>query len=184
MRIGPALLLAGALAAPAAIPAAAEPRISDLSIAVDGAQVLASFNLEDGFSPSVLERIESGLPTGFVYSLELARDRKRWWDAGLASARLEVVAMFNAVTREYLVNTKIEGRLVDSRTLRDAGDLERAMTRFVALPVFSLPLADGSRERYLVRARVELGTGHVLGFIPVLRTTGWVESNKVRLRTR
>ena len=182
MRIGPALLLAGALAAPAATPAAAEPRISDLSIAVDGAQVLASFNLEDGFTPSVLERIESGLPTGFVYSLELARDRKHWWDAGLASARLEVVAMFNAVTREYLVNTKIEGRLVDSRTLRDAGDLERAMTRFVALPVFSLPL-DASRERFLVRARVELGTGHVLGFIPVLRTTGWVESNKVRLRT-
>jgi len=182
MRIGPALLLAGALAAPAATPAAAEPRISGLSIAVDGAQVLASFNLEDGFSPSVLERIESGLPTGFVYSLEHERDRKRWWDAGLASARIEVVAMFNAVTREYLVNTKIEGRLVDSRTLRDAGDLERAMTRFVALPVFSLPL-DAAHERFLVRARVELGTGHVLGFIPVLRTTGWVESNKVRLRT-
>jgi hypothetical protein len=57
------------------------------------------------------------------------------------------------------------------------------MTRFVALPVFSLPLADGERERYLVRARVELGTGHVLGFIPYLRTTGWVESNKVRVRT-
>jgi hypothetical protein len=183
MRIGPALLLAGALAAAAATPAEAEPRISNLSIAVDGAQVLASFDLEDGFTPAVLERIESGLPTGFVYLLELARDRKRWWDEPLASARLEVVAMFNAVTREYLVNTKVEGRLVDSRTLRDAGDLERAMTRFVALPVFNLPLGSGGRQRYLVRARVELGTGHLLGFIPYVRSTGWVTSNKVRIRT-
>ena len=172
------MCLAGALAAPAA---AAEPHIRDLSIVVDGLQVLASFRLEDGFTPGLLERIQSGLPTGFVYELELACDRKRWWDDGLEASRLEVVAMFNAVTREYLVNTKLEGKLLDSRTLRDTGDLERAMTGFSALPVFTIE-PDCARERYLVRARVELGTSNWLGFIPVLKTTDWVESNKIRVR--
>lgn len=179
MRRWTAVLLAGAFAASAA---AAEPRIHGFSIVVDGSQVLASFDLGGGFTPELLERIESGLPTGLVYELELLRDRKRWWDAGLDSVRLEVVTMFNAVTREYLVNTKLDGRLIDSRTLRDTGDLERAMTRFVALPVFTVaPSAD--RRRLLVRARVALGTGHWLGFIPVLRATDWVESNKIRIRT-
>jgi len=177
MKLVPALLLAGALAAPAA---AAEPRIRDLSIALDGVQVLVSFRLEEGLTPKLVERLESGLPTSLVYAIELARDRKRWWDDGLDSAKLEVVAMFNAVTREYLVNTKLDGRLVDSRTLRDRGDLERAMTQFTALPVFVLE-PQGPRDRYLVRARVELGTGHWLGFIPVLKTTDWVLSNKVRI---
>jgi hypothetical protein len=178
-----ALGIAGALAivAPAAAAAVSEPRIVELRIVVDGVQVLAGFRLEDGFSQGLLERIQSGLPTGLTYELELACDRKRWVDDVLDDARLEVVAMFNAVTREYLVNTKLEGKLVDSRTLRDTGDLERAMTVFTALPVFTIE-ESCARERYLVRVRVELGTGQWLGFIPVLKATDWAESNKVRVR--
>lgn len=176
MNFWPALLLVGLAAA-----GAREPAIRDLSIALDGVQVLVSFQLEHGLSAELVERIESGLPSGFVYELELARDRQRWWDAGLASARLEVIAMYNAVTHEFLVNFKQDGELVDSRVLTDRAELERALTRFSAYPVFTLD-DPSPRERYLVRTRVELAPGSVLGFIPVRRTTGWVESNKVRVR--
>ncbi len=168
------------LVAPAAPAATAEPRVRELSIVLADGQVLVSFHLEGGFTPELSQRMESGLPTGFVYELDLARDRQ-WWDDSIDTTRLEVVAMFNAVTREYLVNTKLEGKLIDSLTLRDPGDLERAMTRFTALPVFTLS-PSAQRARYLVRARVELGTGQVLGFIPFLKTSEWVDSNKVRLR--
>ncbi|KAB2967708.1 MAG: DUF4390 domain-containing protein [Thermoanaerobaculia bacterium] len=178
MKAFPALILAGLLAAPAA---ADEPAVRDLSIALDGVQVLASFRLAGGLTPELRERIESGLPTGFLFELDLLRDRQRWWDESLDSTRIEVVAMFNAVTREYLVNTKLEGKLIDSRTLRDADELERVMTRFQAVPVFVLR-SPSRRERYLVRARAELGTGNLLGFVPVMRATPWVESNKVRFR--
>lgn len=169
-----------ALAAPAPPPSPDGPRVRDLSISLEAGQVMVSFRLDGGLGPELAQRLESGLPTGLVYELDLARDR-RWFDDSIDTTRLEVVAMFNAVTREYLVNTKVEGHLIDSRTLRDASDLERALTRFTALPAFTLP-PDAPRARYLVRARVELGTGQVLGFIPFLRTSEWVESNKVRLR--
>lgn len=181
MKPLPALLVAGLLAAVAAPASAEEPAVTDLSITLSGFQVLASFRLQGGFGPDVRARIDSGLPTGIVFELELARDRKRWWDEVLASTRIEVVAMFNAVTREYLVNTKHEGKLIDSRTIRDPAELEVIMTRFQALPVFVLD-EPSRRERYLVRARAELGTGNVLGFVPVMRSTAWVESNKVRFR--
>ena len=158
------------------------PAIRDLAIATDGVQIRVSFQFSGGFDREVVDRIASGLPTAFVYDLELLRDRKRWWDDSVDMKRLEVIAMFNAVTREYLVNTKLDGRLIDSRTLRDPGDLERAMTRFTALPIFIVqPSSD--RRRILVRARVVLGTNHWLGFIPTLKTTDWVESNKLRIRT-
>ena len=160
---------------------AEEPAVRELTIALNGVQVLASFRLANGFTPEVLGRIESGLPTGFVFELELLRDRQRWWDEVLDSTSIEVVVMFNAVTREYLLNTKLAGKLLDSRTLHDPAELEQAMTRFSALPVFTLRGAT-RRERYLVRARAELGTGNVLGFVPVMRATPWVESNKVRVR--
>jgi hypothetical protein len=159
-----------------------EPRIRDVRIAIAGGEILLSFRLEDGFTPEVRERIASGLPTSLTYELELMRDRKRWWDRGMEASRLEVVAMYNAVTREYLVNTKHDGKLIGSRTVRDFDELERVMTEFVAFPAFALE-AEPSRSRYLVRVRVDLGSGAVLGFIPVQRATPWIESNKVRFQT-
>jgi len=161
--------------------AARGPAIRDLAIATDGVQIRVGFHFSGGFDQEVVERIASGLPTAFVYDLELLRDRIRWWDDSLERSRIEVVAMYNAVTGEYLVNTKQDGRLLESRTVRDRAELEAAMTRFQALPVFTIDHPD-PEERYLVRARVELEPGEVLGFIPVRRTTGWVESNKVRIR--
>jgi hypothetical protein len=156
-----------------------QPEIRDLSIAASGGQVLVSFRLEQGLTAEVRERIESGLPTSLVYELELLRDRKRWWDRGVETSRVEVVAMYNAVTHEYLVNTKHDGRLIGSSTVREIDELERTMTELAAFPAFEVA-PESDRTRYLVRARVGLGAGTFLGFIPYQRSTSWVESNKVR----
>ena len=159
-----------------------EPVLDELQVTLDGGQVLVGFHLANGLDAETRERIASGLPTSFVYELELKRDRKHWWDRGLDATVLEVVAMYNAVTREYLVNTKQGGRLIESRTVRDEVELERAMTVFESFPAFTL---DGDRDnsRFLVRIRVDLGPGALLGFIPYQRSTAWKESNKVRLRS-
>ncbi|MEO8197457.1 MAG: DUF4390 domain-containing protein [Thermoanaerobaculia bacterium] len=176
MLAWPHLLMLGLLLAPTS-----EPAIENLRVTVDGGQVLVSFHLANGLDTDTRERIASGLPTSFLYELELKRDRKHWWDRGLDATVLEVVAMYNAVTREYLVNTKQGGRLIESRTVRDADELEHAMTVFENFPAFTLE-ADPENARFLVRMRVDLGPGAVLGFIPYQHSTDWIESNKVRLR--
>ncbi|MGE0640276.1 MAG: DUF4390 domain-containing protein [Thermoanaerobaculia bacterium] len=155
------------------------PEIQGLSIMATGGQVLVSFRFEGGMTEEIRERIDSGLPTSFVYELELMKDRKHWWDRPLKSSRVEVVAMYNAVTHEYLLNTKHDGRLIGSQTVREVDELERAMTRFASFPAFAVE-AGAEPGRYLVRARVELGLGAMLGFIPYQRDTPWRESNKIR----
>jgi len=171
-------LVAAALLLAAASPQ--EPSVVDLTTALDGRRVLVSFRLANAFDASLAERIASGLPSGFTYRLELERDRKRWWDQSLASATLEIMAMYNAVTREYLVNFKQDGKLVESRTLRAAGDLERALTQFTALPAFVVPEIEPG-QRLLVRVRADLGTKTLLGFLPTTVETPWKESHKFRL---
>jgi hypothetical protein len=96
MKAPPALLLAGLLAgvaSAAGADAGPEAAVRDLSIALDGVQVLATFRLADGFSAELRQRIESGLPTGFRFEIELLRDRKRWWDRPLKTSSLQLVAM-------------------------------------------------------------------------------------------
>ena len=175
-----ALLLA-LLLAPTASLSAAELR--DLQPTIADGRVEVSFQLVGALDKELMDRIESGLPTAFVYRVVLMRDRQRWWDDGLAEATLEVVAMYNAVSQEYLVNFKRDGNLVESRLARSRPELEAAMTRFDRVPLFSVKdLAGDSGSRFLLKARAELGSKTWLSFIPVHVETDWAASRKFRAR--
>lgn len=157
--------------------ALADPEIHGLDVTVDGRRVLLAFQLEDGFDREVEERVRSGLPTSFTYELELLRDRKRWLDRPLDRTSLQVIAMFDAVASEYLVNYKLDGKLVESRMVRSLDELRKAMTRFEGLPAFTLdPLP--RRWRLLVKARALLGSRTLFYVIPARVTSDWKESDK------
>jgi hypothetical protein len=179
MRANAALLLSLLFSLVAPAPSRAEGRISGLNVAVDGGRVLASLTLVDAFRHRLRERVDSGLPTSIVYRFELDQDRTRWWDRYLEECTLEVTAMYDAVARHYTVNYKLDGKLIDSRTVHDQQALAEAMTRVESLPVFTLASLP-SRWRLLVKARAELGSRTILSIIPTAITTDWVESRKFR----
>jgi hypothetical protein len=164
----------------AAGPAAGKASLSTPQVEIDGNQIRVDFELRDAFEEAVVERIESGLPTGFDFKLKLVRPRSWWFDNSLGSIDLQVVAMYNAVSREYLVNFKQDGKLTGSRVVHDLEELERAMTRFEDLPVFTVdPERAGRRVR--VRMRAILGSHNILAFIPTKTHTEWVESQPFTL---
>ncbi len=176
MRLAVALAWLGLLFAAAPT---GKPRVEEPTVALDGQRIQVSFTLAEGFSEDLLERIRTGLPSGFVFDIRLLRDRKRWFDVEIDSSRLEVVASYDAVTREYLVNTKQDGKLIESRVVRDEEELERALTRFDAVPVFTLE-GGGGRRRLLVRMRAEIDSAAFLFFIPRRVATPWRYSRKFR----
>jgi hypothetical protein len=171
------VLLALFLFAP---PARADAKISEIKINLDGDRVLTSFTLRDAFDRRLSERVDSGLPTPILYRFELARDRKRWWDQKVKAATLEVVAMYDAVSREYSVHYKLDDKLIESRTVRERKALEEAMTTVENLPVFSLAGLAGE-GRLLVKVLAEIGSRTMLSFIPVTINTDWRESPKFRV---
>ncbi|MCZ6507646.1 MAG: DUF4390 domain-containing protein [Acidobacteria bacterium] len=157
----------------------AEAHLADVRVALENHQVVLSFELREAFSEKTLERIQTGLPTGFLYQFRLDRDRKRWFDASLATCDLQVVAMYNAVTGEYLVNYKLDGELIESRVVREKEDLELALTRFEGIAIFSLDDV-ASDDRLLVRVRADLGSKTGFLRLPTRITTGWHRSRKFR----
>jgi Domain of unknown function (DUF4390) len=160
--------------------ARADPRISDFRIELDGQRVLVSLKLREAFDRRFVERVESGLPTPILYSFRLQGNRKNWFDESIRTATLDTIAQHGAVARAYTVLFKLDGELIDSRTLRDRKEVEEAMTQIQRLPVFNL---DGyqSRRRLLVRVQAVLGSRTYLSFIPVTINTDWEESAKFRL---
>jgi hypothetical protein len=161
--------------------AQAEPRISDFRIELDGQRVLVSLKLREGFDRRFVERVESGLPTPILYRFRLQGNRKNWFDERIQTATLETIAQHDAVARAYTVLFKLDGELIDSRTVRDLKGAEEAMTQIQRLPVFNLDGLDRQgRRRLLVRVQAELGSRTYLSFIPVSISTDWEESAKFR----
>ena len=178
MRPRPFLAWAVALLSATGFASAAQAaEIVDLMIDRDGARLLVSFQLVGGFDDSVRRKIESGLPTGFIYQIKLERVRKWWLNGTIENAQLEVFAMYNAITREYLVNFKHDGKLIDSRTVRSLEAAENAMSIVHALPAFEVEeLPDA---RMVLRVRAVLGSKNFLGLFPTTLATDWAEIRSI-----
>lgn len=172
--------LAASLVLVLASAATAEPHLVDLQVALDGRDVRLSFALAEAFDAELSERIQAGLPSGFIYRFRLYRDHQRWFDGDLGVAKLEVVAMYNAVTDEYLVNTKLDDELITSESVHDPAQLERALTRFAGLHVFTLDPDVPSDWRLLVRVRAELAAHTRFLFVPTTVATPWERTRKFR----
>ena len=155
-------------------------RLADFATFVSETHIAASFALENVFDDAFVERIQTGLPTGFDFRFKLVQPQKRWFDNTIATSRFQVVAMYNAVTREYLINYKRDGKLIESRVALEVEELRQAMTRFDDLQIFDLEERLRSR-RLQVRARAALGSKNLFFLIPTTVKTDWAESEKFQL---
>lgn len=159
------------------VPVEAEPQVERLRVEIRHQRALLSFHLTDALDERFYERLESGLPTAFVFEMELDAQRRLWFDKTFKTNELQVIAMYDALEREYLVNYKLGGKLVESRVIRDLAELGRAMTRLEDVPAFDLT-GVSPKQRLQIRLRAVLGTKTVLSVIPSTITTDWVESSR------
>ncbi|MFA6954784.1 MAG: DUF4390 domain-containing protein [Thermoanaerobaculia bacterium] len=163
----------------AELSSAAEPKISKLSASEKDGKISVAFELTGAFESDQLNQaLESGLPTGFTYHVELERYRPNWFDSTVAKARIEVICTYDSRTREYLVNYRRDGKLVRSETLNDPVELRRRMALIVEPELFS----SGAWKPYKLRVRVraDLMREFLLNMIPWDVSTEWGET---RVRT-
>ncbi len=175
MSLGGAAILAGLLSIFGGQPTTAQ--LSDLSVDVVDGRLEVSFRLREAIDEELIERIETGLPSGFRYQFKLVRPTRNWFDNTLITSQLEAVAMYNAVTREYQVNYKLDGKLTTSRVLTDRQELEAALTQFDRFTPFPIEEIKARKPIHL-RVRAELGRRNLLLLIPTTIHTDWIESER------
>jgi hypothetical protein len=152
----------------------AEAKIQNLAATALAGEVSVRFTMANAFADQErVQALQSGLATSITYVVEIFRDRPNWFDEGIQRARLEVIATFNSVTREYLLNYRRDERLVRSETFSDFQTLVKRMTTIEEPSLFSI----GSRRPYKLKVRVkaDLGRGWLLYIIPWQSSTRWRE---------
>ncbi|MHB0968811.1 MAG: DUF4390 domain-containing protein [Thermoanaerobaculia bacterium] len=161
--------------------AAAEPRIERLAAEAAHGLVTVRFALANAFdAPEFEQALQSGLPTGFTYHIQIVRKRPNWFDDTIATSTIEVISTYNSVTKEYLLNYRRDRKLVRSETYVDLASLRQAMTTIEEPDLFSI----GGRRAYkmVVRARADVARGFLLYLIPRDISTEW-RTTRVRTST-
>jgi len=151
---------------------AADPHIDNLTAVGASGKVSAHFNLLNAFDRAeIVQGLQSGVPTNFTYIIEIYRSRPNWFDEGIGRSRIEIIATFNSVTREYLMNYRRDRKLVRSETFTDVQALEKRMTTIDEPDLFDV----GNRRPYKLRlrAKADLLRGWALYFIPWTFSTRW-----------
>jgi hypothetical protein len=154
---------------------AADAKIQNLTATAAAGEVSVRFTMANGFADEQrVQALQSGLATSITYVVEIFRDRPNWFDEGIQRSRIEVVATFNSVTREYLLNYRRDERLVRSETFSDLQALLKRMTTIDEPSLFTI----GERRPYKlkVRAKADLGRGWLLYIIPWQSSTHWREA--------
>lgn len=152
-----------------------EARIIDLKGFASGGHVNVSFELENGFErPEIRDALRSGVSTGFTYHFELVRKRPNWFDQRISTATVEVIATYNSLTQEYLLNYRRNRRLIRTEVFTRFDALEREMT--VISETHLLPLEGRRPEKVRVRVRADLMQGYLLHIVPWNISTGWEQA--------
>ena len=133
-----------------------EPKIENLTITKDSKNLAISFNLKNSFSRDIEKALLSGMPTTFIFSFEIYRERPFWPDKKVASFKLSRVCKYNTLKEEFEIfqEESPESHLY----VKEIDDVIEAMSVMKQIPVAPLFLFSNKDGSYKLRVKAELDT--------------------------
>jgi hypothetical protein len=142
---------------------------------VSGIELHVSAKLSPGLPRDVEERLVSGLATTVLWRVRLFAFRNLWWDGLKDERQYEVTGTFRPVSGDFLVERRLDGRLLGSKVLPSKADALAALSEVPGLPLFIMGShLDG--KQLVVRVKCAYARGVALGVVPTTVETGWVRS--------
>ncbi len=133
---------------------AAGPDGIQVSTLIREGRVNVSFALAEQSMTDAEATIQAGLPTTFVYDVDLKRGVSLWFDKTLSAATVTATVQYDTLTGRHHLSRSIDGRLEDSRVTDDRAEVRRYVSEFDRLPLFSTADLEPNSEYYIsVRAR-------------------------------
>ncbi len=162
-------------AAPAAGETDGATSLPGVSTWITGLELHVAAKLSPGLPRDVLERLSSGLPTTVLFRVRLFAFRNLWWDGLKEERRYEVTATFRPVQGDFLVERRLDDRLLGSQVVPTRAEALKLLSEVPGLPLFLM----GSHlegKRLVVRVKCAYARGMALGVVPTTVETDWVRS--------
>jgi len=151
------------------------PRIPGVSTHFAGRDVRVWATLSPGLPASVAQRLASGLPTTTTWEIRLFHFRNVWPNGLKDERRYAVTATYRPETADYLVERRLDDRLLESRVVNGKAEATRALSELPDVPSFTM----GKHllgKKLVVRVRCVYGSAVSLGVVPTSEETDWTRS--------
>ena len=188
-KLNPAFILSFFLFIPTAIPSAfaESPNIVNIGVATKGKYVVMNARLIDGFTEKITEAIESGVPMGFTFEIELRKENTAWVDSLVSSNTIRHKIQFDPLKKAYRFSES--GKNVRRKVIT------RKMSRYqkLMLTLKDIPIAPLFRlnpdEKYYVRVKADLETdrfwfpfNYIFFFVPFSDfETSWAQTSPLSI---
>ena len=157
-RLNPTFILGLFLfvAAPNPSAFADSPNIVNIGVAIKGNYVVMNARLINGFTEKISEAIESGVPMGFTFEIELRKENTVWVDSLVRSNTIRHKIQFDPLKKAYRfseVGKNVRRKVVTHKMSRYQ-KLMLTLKDIPIAPIFSL----NPDEKYYVRVKADLET--------------------------
>ena len=166
---------------------ATSPNIVNVGVAIKGKYVVMNSRLIDGFTEKIIEAIESGVPIGFTFEIELRKENTAWVDSLVSKNTVRHKIRFDSLKKAYYFSAlgKNVRRKVITRKTSRYKELMLTLKDIPIAPVFRL---DPS-ENYYVRVKADLETdrfwfpfNYIFFFVPFSdRETSWAQTSSLSI---
>lgn len=151
------------------------PYVKGLTWRFHESNVVASFGVGEALErPDVKETIQSTRAVSFTFTVEVLKHRTIWKSKVLGRRVVVHTVKFDTLTRQYTLETTVDGERTDQRVVDSWDEMARYMENVNDLTVCSVADIEPSGATYTVRARVHVQSEFVLWIIPWDVETPWV----------
>jgi hypothetical protein len=188
-KLKPAFILSFFLLIAVPIPSAFadSPNIVNIGVATKGKYVVINARLIDGFTEKITEAIESGVPMGFTFEIELRKENTAWVDSLVSSNTIRHKIQFDPLKRAYRFSEtgKNVRRKVITRKMSRYQKLMLTLKDIPVAPLFRL----NPDEKYYVRVKADLETdrfwfpfNYIFFFVPFSAfETSWAQTSPLSI---
>jgi hypothetical protein len=186
-KILTAWLIIGVFTLMNAITLEASPSLVNIGVGTRDNIVVINARLLDGFTTSIEEAIESGVPITFTFETELRQVNNFWNDSLISSNTINHTIEYDSLKKVYRFTALGKG-IKRKIATRNKQKYQQMMLTLKNIPISSIRRL-GFKEKYYVRIKASLETNefwfpfnHLFFFLPFDNFDGeWAESSPLSI---
>ena len=166
---------------------AVSPDVVNIGVGTKAKYVVINARLVDGFTEKILEAIESGVPMGFTFEIELREANTLWADSLISSNKVRHRVQFDSLKKKYRFSET--GKNVKRHIItRKESRYQKLMLTLQDIPIAPI-YALNPNEKYYVRVKADLETdrfwfpfNYIFFFVPFSEfETSWARTSPLSI---
>ena len=166
---------------------AESPDVVNIGVGTKGKFVVVNARLIDGFTESIKEAIENGVPMGLTFEIELRQNNTAWVDSLISSNKIRHKVQYDSLKKIYRFS-ELGKNVRRKKITRKGSRYQQLMLTLKDIPIAPIYKLDPN-EKYYVRVKADLETdrfwfpfNYIFFFVPFSEfETSWAQTSPLAI---